>query len=270
MQAFLDFLRRLFGFAPPVPTDSSKGDLAASRHPHNHANKTPKKHMRVPEKYRLQVSKAIEQIAFATRSYDLPKFRAAGEKNQWIHDLGLMLAHDDLADVRLELLGDDDTVVAKMEIAFDGEADGKRHADHADGIELPMIEINRVKRCRAVVRRRDRAGGYEDLLRGSWSSAEALPERDGSDYSSEHARRISGGRQSGRFFAEAAARHYLEVTRTGDREYAFARDLDLGADVFLHPGYASDDVGRFQCGQELTALVVQTRRGLQARAIEPA
>ena len=52
--------------------------------------------------------------------------------------------------------------------------------------------------------------------------------------------------------------------------YAFGRDLTLGLDgVFLLSKFAAPGL-KFQPGLNLLAVVVQTPRGLQALAIQPA
>lgn len=83
------------------------------------------------------------------------------------------------------------------------------------------------------------------------------------------ARKITGGKQSGQFHVGNEERHTLVVARAGAKEYAFARDMDLGADaVFLHQTHAPAGYA-FEAGACATAIVVQTPKGLHAQRIRP-
>lgn len=216
---------------------------------------------------RLAVDKIVRQFDFVDRSYALGVWRSDAHRQDVRHDLALMLAHGDLAGVKLELLTSTKEVLARFDYTFTGRVDPRRTVDSARGIELPLIPRHRVEGHRLVVSRRGRDGAYKDRLRSSWGAAEPLRDRVGSEYASEHARRISGGRQSGTIRVGREARHDLVVTNAGAKGYAFARDLTAGLDgVFVHLKFVASG-GPLQVGDRLSALVVQTPRGVQARDV---
>ena len=218
----------------------------------------------------FEVAKALAQIRFVDRSYQLGLWKDETEYANWLHDLALMRSCEDLARITLELLSRTAKVVAQFSFDFGGQAGATRVFDSAQGIELPLIDRSSVVGKRLVVHRRGREGSYRHLLRVSWSPAAALAREEGRAFASEHAARITGGRQSGSFFVAERDRHRLQVTQTGERGFAFARDLDLdGANVFLLAKFAKTGV-TFVPGAMLRATVVQTPRGLQARDIEAA
>jgi hypothetical protein len=223
--------------------------------------------MSMPDTLGLEVSKAIEQIAFIARSYALSLWTSDANKADWKHDLTVMHRHGDLEHVRLELLAADQTVLFEFKIRFTGSGGGERLADTGQGVELPVLDRRRVAGHRLIVQQLGHVAGYRHLLRMPWQSAATLPKRAGDAFESEHARKITGGRQHGLFHVPAEARHRLLITRVGDRGFAFARDLDLGVEgVFLHAKFALQGF-EFRPGRHVTAVVVQTPRGLQARNI---
>lgn len=226
--------------------------------------------MPIPDAVKLEVSKAIQQLAFVDRSYHLGLWSSDAAKEDWKHDLGLMRACDDLEYVCLELLAADHTVLCEFRLTFNGSARGARMTDSGQGIELPVLDRRLVAQGRCILQRHGRETQYKDLLKIRWSPAETLRKRAGDSYASEHAAKITGGRQDGTFHVAAEARHRLIVTQNGTQGYAFAKDLDLGADgIFLLPKFAPVGL-QFQPGQQLTAVIVQTPRGFQARNIQAA
>jgi len=224
--------------------------------------------MTIDKSIQLEVSKAVEQLAFVDRSYGLRVWPNEESKQAWKHDLGLMRAFGDLDHVRLELLAADKSVLCEFRINFNGKPNGQGIVDHADGVELPLLHRHQIADSRVIVQHRERNGQYRHLLHLKWATAETLRRRPGAAYDSEHASKITGGRQTGRFHVGNEARHNLVITHAGRRNYAFARDLDLRVNgVFLHRTHAPAGV-QFQPGMRITAVVVQTPLGFQARNIQ--
>lgn len=224
----------------------------------------------ISDTVKLEVSKIVEQVAFVDRSLSLGLWTSEASKQDWKHDLGVMRAFDDLEHVRLELLAADQTVVCEFRLAFNSRAGGPRRLDSGQGVEIPLIERCLIAGQRVVITRRGREAQYKDLLKIRWGPAETLRKQDGDAFESEHAHAITGGRQRGEFYVGTTARHRLVVTQTGTKGYAFAKDLDLGVDdIFLLPKFAPAGL-LFHPGQQLTAVVVQVPRGLQARNIQAA
>lgn len=224
----------------------------------------------VPNLAMLEASKALAALALADRTYALRVWSDAAHVAGYKHDLALMFAHEDLEHVRLELLAADNTVLAELRIIFAGSALGyQRDIDSGNGFEIPVLDRHRVVGHRIVVQRRGKDAGYRQWLQIAWGPAETLALRPGTAYTSQHQRRITGGRQNGTFHVASEDRHRLRVTQTGKKGFAFATDLNLGLErVFLHRAYAPSGLS-FRYGQLLTAVVVQTPAGFQARAILP-
>jgi hypothetical protein len=226
--------------------------------------------MHILESIKLEVSKAIEQLAFIDRSYNLGLWPSDASKHDWKHDLAIMRAFDDLEYICLELLAADNTVLGEFRPAFNGSMRGLRVIDSARGVELPILNRRLISGQRALLQRRGHEAQYRHLLRIPWSPAETLRKRAGDVYKSEPASATTAGRLNGAIHVGAEARHRLVVTQIGTKGYAFARDLDLGADgIFLHPKFAPVGM-QFRIGQRLTSVIVQTPRGLQARNIQAA
>jgi len=222
------------------------------------------------ENARLQASKITGVIDFIERSYRLGLWTTFGGKPVLEHDLGVMLAYEDLRQICLQFLAADKTVLSELEITINGESDGRKLRDSANGVELPLLDRRAVADCRITVQRNGNEDQYRHLLKGSWSRVESLRRRPSGSYVSEHAARITGGRQTGIFRVADESRHRLVVTQTGTRGYAFAEDLDLGAQrVFIHSRFAPAEL-RLHPGMHVTALVIQTPRGLQARNVQRA
>jgi hypothetical protein len=226
--------------------------------------------MNIPETIRLEITKALRQLYFADKSYSLGIWPTDETKSNWEHDLAVMRVFEDLKDIRLELLGSDRTVLFEFRIGFAGAPRTERAVDSGNGIELPVLSLHAVADKRVIIGRNKNDSQYHHLLRMNWAPAANHVKREGDTYRSEHTAKITGGRQTGSFHVGADARHRLVVSRTGQDGYAFAKDLDLGtADVFLLVKFAPPGL-HFYVGQRLTAIVVQTPRGFQARSIQAA
>ncbi len=215
----------------------------------------------------LMVSKAIAQFDFVNRAWNLNLWRDAANKAEWQHDLKVMLDHRDLSDIGLEVLSHDDRVIFRDKIHFGSQAKAPRH-DTAGGVELPLLDRSAIKSARIVVWRLGNGAACRHLLKLPWESAAEIPEQPGDRIVSEHAAAITGGRQTGELHVGASARHRIEVTQTGDRQFAFARDLDhIGlTHIFLHTKFAPPGFV-FRVGQQLTAVLIAGPKGIQARSI---
>jgi len=231
----------------------------------------------IPKHIELEISKAIEQLAFADRTYNLgaPIWPTADSKADWKHDLAIMRMYDDLKHVRLELIAADQTIPFQFIICFNGEPAIAASGDVAKGVEVPVLPSH----VRSIVTNKrvvigncnnGKEAPYRHLLRKNWGAAANHARRSGDSYASSHCQAITGGRQTGGFHVAAEARHQLVVYRCGVRGFAFAKAQDLGmADVYLRPEDAPPGF-QFLAGQRITAIIVQTPRGLQGRAIRAA
>lgn len=219
------------------------------------------------ETARFEVEKILRQVDFICRSLDHTLWTDTHPVSHVAHDVVLMRSHDDLHAVRLQLLSDRATV-AEFVWRFVDDGGRPQVFDTAGGIELPLIASRSVTSLRFQVKNLDQGHRYRDHLWLRWPALEDLNEPIGSRFHSEHAARITGGRQTGTFFVNAAARHRLQITNVGNRGFAFARDLDFkDQNVFLLQRFAKPGVV-FQPGGILTAIVVATPKGLQARDID--
>ena len=222
----------------------------------------------VTDDAKLSASKAVAQIAFICQSYGMTVID--GNIDDLKADLATMLANDDLRAVRLELLGDNNKVLFEFKVAFSGGGGRGRSMDSAKGVEVPLFDKRLVSGKRLIVDWNGRLARYKRFLKMNWGTVEQLQKSAGSSYESEHAASITGGRQAAKFHVSDSARHQLVVTQTGTRGFFFAKDLHLGRDgIFvlakhLPPGFDA------RVGTRFTALVIASRRGLQARSIRTA
>ena len=225
----------------------------------------------IPKDVQLEVSKAITQIDFVSRSYQLGIWDDPNHKNAWMHDLNLMRLHDDLKEIRLELIGHDLSVLFEMRLKLGQLAcDTRFAADSAAGVELPMLDRKQIASHRVLVDRRGKDDFYRAWLQLNWQSAKLLNRRPGKSFDSEHARKITGGRLNGSFHVDEKSVCQLRVYQTGGKGYAFAESTDGRgmANVFCHEKFANGL--KLTPGQLIRAVVVQTPRGLQARSIQRA
>jgi hypothetical protein len=222
----------------------------------------------IPADCSLQVKKVVSQFDLVARSYNLPIWAPQTAADHQ-HDWGVMLAHSDLQSASLELLAADKTVLYELKIRFEGQKPKAGFIDSANGVELPVLDRASVAGHRLIIQQNGREATYRHLLRMTWSPAQTLRKRPGDTFVSEHARKITGGRQTANVHVSAEARQRLVVTQTGDSGYAFGDVPAKGwKGIFLHRKFAPPGF-QFRIGQQLLAVCVQTPRGLQARAIQP-
>ena len=232
---------------------------------------TPTKAPAVTPEATLEISKAVRQLTFLDRAYNLAIWSSDDYCASFTHDLELMRAADDLASVTLQLIDRAGAVCGEYRIAFGQGGSRTAHTKvDSGGIEMPVIDRSTVTGKRVIVDRRGNDQGYRSHLKLNWSPAPKLEQRAGDSYASEHAARITGGRETGAFFVAASARHNLVITNaTPKGTYAFAKDLDMNRDgIFLLRQHAPNVP--FQIGARLTAVIVATPKGLQARAARAA
>lgn len=217
---------------------------------------------------RIAVEKAMEQLDFIARSFNLSLHQTAS-RGDLVNDLVVMLEHDDLEHVILQFLDAQSTIRFEFRIEFAAEGHRKDLRDSAAGVEVPVLPSGLIASLRLLASRHKRMDRYRHLLKNAnWQPAPSLRKDAGDLIEPEHIRSVTGGRQHGQMFVDAAARHGLEVMHVFPR-FAFGRDLTLGRDgVFLLEKYATQRM-KFHTGMQLTAVVIQTPRGLQARAIRP-
>jgi hypothetical protein len=246
------------------------GSRKASRAPQSHPRPTltPAKLPApvVTPAISLEISKALRQMQFLDKAYGLKLWDTEKHRLDWAHDLELMRAACDLQTVRLQLTDKAGQVCGEYSIAFLlGQRAAPVKADSA-GIEMPVIDRNLVADKRVIVTRSGHEDRYKAHLRLNWGPAEDLKHARGDRYNSEHAARITGGREKGEFFVAASSRHNLVITNASAQgTYCFARDVDMKQDgVFVMRQHAPGVP--FQVGTRLSALIVQTPKGLQARA----
>jgi hypothetical protein len=214
------------------------------------------------------VKKVVSQFDLVARSYNLPIWAPQTAADHQ-HDWSVMLAHGDLQSASLELLGADKTVLFEFKIRFEGQKPKAPLIDSAAGLELPVLDRAAVAGHRLIIQQNGREAAYRHLLKMTWSPAQTLHKRPGDTFASEHARKITGGRQTANVHISAEARQRLVVTQTGDNGYAFGDVPSKGwKGIFLHRKFAPPGF-QFRIGQQLLAVCVQTPRGLQARAIQP-
>jgi|GEM_PF-830927 cold shock CspA family protein len=223
-----------------------------------------------PTGHHLDAQKTIAAFDFILKSIgrDTP-WQSPRKRDDYIHDLAVMLDHDDLKTASLELVGADRSVVYRHEVRF-GLANGRRSVDAAQGIELPLLPPERIANYRLLVWPARQIAQYRHQLRLSWRDAEKLPERSGSRFASEHTRRVNRDRMTGQVFVSDEARRtgvVINVSAAGD--YAFARDPALPLDVFLHRAQC-DKPMEFRPGMKVSFIPIQVPRGVQARNIRPA
>lgn len=226
--------------------------------------------LNIPHQTDLAVQKTLHQIAFIERSYNLTVFNGNGRREAIQHDLAVMLHFGDLKRITLELVDAHKTILFQFAVNFNNVNHHDWSEDSANGVELPMLDCSKIASHRLVVKHNRGCGEYQQYLKLSWGKADSLHSKATEAYESEHARRITGGRQNGEFHVVPDARHRLVVVRAGSKDYAFAEDVVLeGAQVHLDRKFADEDL-RFRVGDQLTAIVVPTPRGLQARNIRRA
>jgi hypothetical protein len=217
---------------------------------------------------RLAAEKALMQLGFIDSAYNLGIWNSPDSKGKWKHDLALMIAHNDLSHIRLELLGRDHSVIFEYRIDFIGQRISSPMTDHTGGLELALIDIGDVVDKRIIVQRNGRDAMYRDLLQINWTNAEVLPKRTGTTFQSEHTRKITGGRQNSECFVSNEAMREFRVVRTGAKGFGFAVPMrERNKTQYFFSLNSAPQVWRPAIGDIIEAIPVQTPKGLQLRNI---
>ena len=217
---------------------------------------------------RLAIQKVMGTISRMDQSYNLNVWH--GQQQAIEDDLTTTLGFANLSSLALQLLDADKTVVFEYKVQFDGPTRQWSVGEGQGGLELPVFDRRKISGHRLLINRKGSDEAYRHLLKLSWNTAEELRRRTADVLASNHTARITGGRLDGSFDVPADARHLLKIIRAGTRGYAFACDQELGGQsVYLHPDYAPAGFA-FREGDMVSAIVVQTERGLQGRNIQPA
>lgn len=233
------------------------------------SNAKENKMITVTDSVRLEVSKALRQLKFADANYGLGVWADNANYDNWLHDLEWMRAARDLKSVTLQLLAHDGSIYTEFAIAFQAAGARPDHkATDSGGIELPVLERKRISGARVIVSNVPQADqSYRAHLRMNWSTAADLQKQKGDAFASDHAAKITGGRQTGAFHVASDARHRLVITNGSPTSpYAFARDLNLNHDgIFILRKHAPGVP--LEPGVQVTGIVIQTPRGLQCRQV---
>jgi len=223
------------------------------------------------EAVRLEISKVKAQVQFTDRAFGLGIWASKEDWEKWAHDLELMRYHGDLSYFALELLDAKQRILFCFRINFGKQDRGGSLVDSGAGIELPMLDRGLVRTHRLIVHQNGKTHLYRHLLALRWSDAETLARTNGGSYESEHARKITGGRQSGKFFVGDEARRLLMVTQSGHLDYVFAKAIGRPEvpNVFIHRKWVQSGVA-LHPGARLSAFLIATPRGVQARGVQAA
>ncbi len=216
----------------------------------------------------LTISKVAAQITLAQKVYGRSLGLDLATREDTLADLAVMLSNQDLKRLDIDLLGEGGRrVLHQFSWHFGAGPDASAGPDFARATELPVLDMQAVDAHRFVVHRHGRERIYRHLLRVSWSQAEDLPQAVASETQAAHTAKITGGRVSGTLRVAESDRHFVRISRTGVKGYAFGQDLAAPwRTVFLHPKQAAPGTS-FRIGQTVSCLLVTTPRGFQARDI---
>lgn len=214
----------------------------------------------------LAIKKAMYQLDTVARSYLTTICNASNA--DLARDLETMLAANDLKTLRFELLDHDGLVVFEFKLNFVGiERSVQGLPDSGAGIELPILKPGLVAGRRLVVERNGRDAQYSGQLRLNWGDVKIVARSSESTFASEHAAKITGGRQSGTFHVTDIVRHQFVINELGSPKHAFARDLDNQTDRVFVLAKLLPTGCTLKLGTKFTGILVQTRRGLQVRSL---
>jgi hypothetical protein len=240
------------------------GDSGATGKPVNGGNGLPNSPPRDDASIALAVSKAVAQLSFVAKNYGFGLCEGSLEDHK--ADWQTMLKFNDLNSLRLQLLGHEGCVQMEYKVEFKPGAGG-RILDNGESIELPVVDRKLLADRRVLINRNGLESAYKHLLRLPWGSAPKVGKAQGTEYSSDHAAKITGNRQSATFFAPDAARRRFVITSPGPGPFRFAKEIDSGMErifVDLRHWPAGYEV---RVGASFTAVLIQTRKGMQVRSI---
>src|ERR1051325_65175 len=87
-----------------------------------------------PCELEMNAKKVTSQFGTIARSYNLHLWYK-NERRNYEHDFAVMLAHEDLESIRLELLAKDNSILFEFKIQFSGQRAAKNLVDHSSGVE---------------------------------------------------------------------------------------------------------------------------------------
>lgn len=220
----------------------------------------------------LAASKAVHTLAQVDRAYSLGLLENPGFREKLIHDLALKLAHQNLKALVLELIDANGRIILASRVDFTSRIPRFHECGGPNGTEVPLIDKGQVASSRLIAPRRyPDESAYSHLFKLNWCEAENLRRAAGSRWKTTHARK-TGGRQTGTMHVTKKARHILVITRPfGSRGYAFAACPDMRlSGVFLHETHSDPKCRQLRAGARVSALLVQSLDGIQARDVRPA
>lgn len=211
----------------------------------------------------VMASKIVRELFRLSQAYGQP---LGSSFDDLLHDLALMIQHDDLEAVRLVL--HDAQRHTLLEYAYHIRA-GKMESnvppqDHVGGLAVvPLVEPFSLN---LLISRNGKARAYEPQLRIQWSQAPTYTRNGGTQCSNPHFGKKTGGRAGSDIYADRNLRKKGRVKFfLPHKQYGFITSDDIDApDVFFH---TTDTTGVLQAGERVSYLPLVTPRGVQARAV---
>jgi cold shock CspA family protein len=182
-----------------------------------------------------------------------------------LHDMTLMIQHDDLEDVRLVL--HDTQRRTLLEYAYHiraGKVESSVPQDHVGG--LAVVPLAEPFSLNLLISRNGNARAYEAQLRIRWSQAPIYTRNGGTQCANPHFSKKTGGRAGSDIYADQHLRRKGRVKFfLSEKKYGFIVPDETGApEVFFH---AADTSTALQAGERVSYLPLVTPRGVQARAV---
>lgn len=256
--SFLDDILAFFDLAQPAPQPK----VWRAPQPHSRPAAPPS------EQALLAASKAVHSLALIDQAYSLNIWNDPVHRKNWEWDLAVKLQNRNLKSVRIELVDSSDTVICEATIHFKSRSGSVTNG--AKGIEVPLVDHRYVARHRVLVTTvNPDESPYRHLMKLNWSSVETLRRAPGSNWSTTHSRK-TGGRQQGKLHVSSQARQTLVITRPiGSKGYGFADCPAQGkSGIYLHLRHVDPMAARLGAGGRISALLVQTLDGIQARDVK--
>ena len=259
---FENLLRDLFGRPQPIPRPAPGPPLRPPA-----AASTSRS--QPSQEQRLMAQKLVGQLRTIDRTYELNLIGDQNKAADWINDLAVKLAYDDLDGVSAEFLDATGNVFYAHRIKV------ARHVGRAElhsdgGLALPILDKRRLGKARLLVHSKGRnQADYCAQLRIQWAPAERAKFEAGAAFKDAHANKTTGGRGEATIHVGDSLRVPLTITRSGGKGFAFATDASGQLSVFCHAQNAPSGF-QFAVGSRVTAVLVQLPKGIQAREIRAA
>lgn len=238
----------------------------------NHAPRPkPGAEYRPSENALLAASKAMDTLGLIDSSFGLGIWSNPARRKEWHWDLAVKIDHQNLKKVSLELIDAAKKIICNVTIEFTKQGVATMRGAPR-GTEIPIINPKAIASHRVVLVNVDgNESRYVHLQKLKWSEAESLDQLPGSDFSTTHSRK-TGGRQTGRVHVAGQMRQNLVITRPiGPKGYGFATCESLGlTGIYLQNIHMDRAAAMLAIGRRVTAVLVQTLDGIQARDVRPA